>query len=128
MVKIAEDSIANHDYPDDQNLPHKRNVTIGALRKVKAVLAMACAKGWTEESLLTNRGTMPCPYGNQYGLVCFVENGEIGAITPEQIEIIHRLPDRTYQTRFTNPERYRKLTPQQIEQRAEAEAKKDFGG
>lgn len=121
-----DELISSHQYPEG-DFNHERKVTVGAVRKVRAIQARAESLGWTESDLLTTRGTMACPYGNRYGLVSFVYSGDIGEITPDRIEIIHRLPNRTYQTHFTRPSMYRSLTPAEIESRAERQALTEFG-
>ena len=66
-----------------------KTVSAEAMAKVDAIRDHAMALGWTEEGLYGNSGKRPFPYGDGYGVVCFVKrNCEIGEVTAEAIEII----------------------------------------
>jgi hypothetical protein len=74
--------------------------------KVDAIRDEAMACGWSEARLYQNQGRFRFPCGQDYGLVCFVdEDREIGAVTKQSIEIIHGAnTPRPSTLRFHNPD------------------------
>jgi len=72
--------------------------------KVDAIRDRALALGWSERGLYQNRGQFRFPYGEDYGLVCFIgEEQRIGEVTKQYIEIVSPLP-RENRLRFYNPD------------------------
>jgi len=65
-------------------------VTSRAVAKVDVICDEAMACGWSEARLYQNQRRFRFPYGQDYGLICFVDEGrEIGGVTKQSIEIIH---------------------------------------
>ena len=88
-------------YPEDSDHPHTFPVPMGAKAKADAILDEALEKGWTRRALYSNRGTYPFPYGNDYGLICFLDECcTIEAIHSDHIKI--RRNQTTF--RFANPD------------------------
>jgi len=80
-------------------------VSYEALAKVNAIRDEAISKGWSETKLYQNRGRYRFPFGQDYGLICYVDGKKkIGAIAPQHIEIIHN-PESSRQKvlKFYNP-------------------------
>ncbi|CAM2066740.1 hypothetical protein SCOR_15275 [Sulfidibacter corallicola] len=78
-------------------------VAESAREKVAAIQAKALAKGWTEGSLWQNRGTFKFPFGDGYGLICFVKDADqIGQVRADHIEIIKPAPANSI-LRFQKP-------------------------
>lgn len=89
------DPWADHEYPASDGsgdaLPHFHAIRQSALDKVRRIEQIALAAGWTHAELYANRGKLAFPYGDAYGLVCFVHPDQsIGAITPRAAEIVCR--------------------------------------
>lgn len=62
-----------------------------AVAKVDKIRDEALALGWSEARLYQNRGKIRFPCGQEYGLVCFVRDGEtIAAVSREAITIQNR--------------------------------------
>lgn len=60
-----------------------------AVRCVNAIRDRALELGWTHEALYQARGRLRFPFGNDYGLVCFLgREDRVGAMTTGDIEII----------------------------------------
>lgn len=56
---------------------------------VDAISENARALGWTEASLYQNRGNIKFPCGKDWGLICFVRDGDrITSVTASAIEIV----------------------------------------
>jgi hypothetical protein len=93
-------------YPAGEAWKCKQPVTSQALAKVDAIRDEAMACGWSEARLYQNQGRFRFPCGQDYGLVCFVdEDREIGAVTRQFIEIIHGVnTPRPNTLRFHNPD------------------------
>lgn len=93
-------------YPAQEAWKCKQPVTSRAVAKVDAVRDEAMACGWSEARLYQNQGRFRFPCGQDYGLVCFVdEDREIGAVTKRFIEIIHGAnTSRPSTLRFHNPD------------------------
>ena len=86
----CEDGWSDHEYPDDPGTHrHVQPVRLSAIAKVHAIEARAYADGWTQPELYQNRGRLVFPCGQDYGLVCFLQQDRtIGRITPRAIELI----------------------------------------
>ncbi len=79
-----------HRYPAEGDWPITHPVLVGAVAKVNAVREQALTLGWSEAQLYQNRGRFTFPCGEDYGLVCFLDEGEeVGEITRQSIEIIN---------------------------------------
>lgn len=77
-------------------------VAADAVAKVNAVRDHALALDWTDDGLYRNRGRLRFPYGQDYGLVCFLGgDAEIGDISRDAVTI--RRP-RGSAMRFPNPD------------------------
>ncbi|OPZ82782.1 MAG: hypothetical protein BWY76_02602 [bacterium ADurb.Bin429] len=79
-----------HYYPagDDPALRFYQPVSPRAVEAVDAIRAQALALGWTEPMLYQNRGRFAFPYGQDFGLVCFLGGGKVvGEITADTIAI-----------------------------------------
>lgn len=99
---------AEHLFPLDGNWPSAVQVTPEALAQVDAVREKAVQLGWTEAGLYQNRGRHPFPYGQDYGLVCFLSGArEVGEITRQYIEIVYPhqpgKPNRLYNPHVPQP-------------------------
>lgn len=69
--------------------PIVKSVSAESKAKVDAIHDQAISLGWTEDGLYRATGDHPFPYGQDYGLICFVEpNIQIGEVTTESIELI----------------------------------------
>ena len=56
---------------------------------VHAIRDRALALGWTHEALYQSRGRLRFPFGQDYGLVCFIGvEDRIGNVAADAIEII----------------------------------------
>ena len=81
---------AQHIYPGDQSYKFTQAVTHSALTKVNVIRDEAISKGWSEARLYQNQGCFKFPCGQDYGLICFLDNEcETGTITKQSIEIKH---------------------------------------
>lgn len=66
-------------------------VSEDAVTQVDAIRDDALALGWTESDLYQTRGTFRFPCGNDYGVVCFIDQDQrLGKVTERAIEIITR--------------------------------------
>ncbi|CAM2070250.1 hypothetical protein SCOR_33065 [Sulfidibacter corallicola] len=75
-------------WPEQGNFAFHVPVTEEALSKVRAIENVALSVGWTHEQLYQNRSVFKFPYGQEYGLVCFLkDNMKIGAVTDKAIEM-----------------------------------------
>ena len=82
-----------HVFPRDGEWEFTSPVTPDAIAKVDAIRDTALELGWTEAALYQNCGRHPFPYGQDYGVVCFVSgNRHVGEVTRESIEIVCRQP------------------------------------
>ena len=85
--KTAEPPKNNWIYPGNKALTCIQPVTSHALAKVDAIRDEALAKKWSEAKLYQNQGRYKFPCGEDYGLVCFVDEDQvIGAVTERYIE------------------------------------------
>lgn len=95
---------APHQYPEDGHWPHTYGVSPEAVAKVDAIQDAALALGWKKDRLYQNRSRHSFPYGQEYGLVCYVDGAQsIGGVTREFIEIIGGA-SREGHLRFYNPD------------------------
>ncbi|MBN1653535.1 MAG: hypothetical protein JXA30_07135 [Deltaproteobacteria bacterium] len=104
----ASDSVTASDdsflYPKDRDWPFAKQVAPSAIAKVDAIRDRAISLGWSEERLYQNRGRFRFPCGEDYGLVCFInDNDRIGEVTRQYIEIIGP-PPRENRLRYFNPD------------------------
>jgi hypothetical protein len=84
-----------HAYPVEGDCPATQSVSPAAIAKVNAISDQALALGWSEAQLYQNRGHYSFPYGQDYGLVCFLDDGEeVGEVTRQSIEIINARGNR----------------------------------
>ena len=84
-----------HNYPAEGDWPVTQPVSPAAVNKVKAVCEKAMSLGWSEPQLYQNRGRYAFPYGQDYGLICFLDDDEkVGEITCQSIEIINSRGNR----------------------------------
>jgi len=92
-----------HVFPRDGCWPSTLPVTPEAVAQVDAIREAAMRLGWTEAGLYQNRGQYPFPYGQDYGLVCFISGArQVGEITAQYIEIVcPHLPGKP--SRLYNP-------------------------
>ncbi len=91
-----------HRYPLVGEYSHAHPVTPAAVAQVDAIRNKAIVLGWTEKGLYQNRGNFSFPYGQDYGLVCFLDKDKhIGNITRQYIELIG-LPPHENRLKFYN--------------------------
>jgi len=89
-------------FPAQGAWPFTEPVAADAVAKVDAIRDQALALGWTERSLYQNRGAFRFPYGQDYGVVCFLDDGAtVVAVSRESITIQHA---RGNALRFSNPD------------------------
>jgi hypothetical protein len=76
--------------------PFIKTIQSRTLDEVNAIREEALSLGWDEALLYQNRGQYAFPYGDDYGLVCFldeqVKEHHIGKISAEKIEIVYDKP------------------------------------
>lgn len=90
-------------FPDNGDWSHSARIMADARDKVDAIRDEALKLGWTEAGLYQNRGRYPFPYGQDYGLICFLSGGRaIGEVTAQSIEIIGN-QQKGERNRFYNP-------------------------
>ena len=90
-------------FPEDGDWKFTQPVRSSTVLKVDAIRDQALSLGWSEAQLYRNRGRFRFPCGQDYGLVCFLEEDKrIGEVTRQSIEIIGPPPqeNRLY---FYNP-------------------------
>ena len=89
-------------FPKEGDFRFTRKVPAPAVTKVDAIREKALSLGWSETRLYQNRGRFRFPCGQDYGLVCFVDEIDgIGEVTPQHIEIIGPFPGEN-RLRFYN--------------------------
>ena len=97
-------SVPQYLFPKDGDWRFTQRVPPSAVAKVDAIRDQALSLGWSEARLYQNRGRFRFPCGQDYGLVCFVDEKErIGEVTRQNIEIIGP-PPRENRLRFHNPD------------------------
>jgi hypothetical protein len=84
------------------DFPFWEPVSTTALAKVDAIREIALGRGWSETALLQNRGHLKFPYGQEYGLVCFVDDDAVIAAVERETIAIRRPRGSTM--RFPNPD------------------------
>ncbi|MCX6624612.1 MAG: hypothetical protein NTY38_26835 [Acidobacteria bacterium] len=78
----------------------EHHVSEHALSQVHAIRDRALALGWTHEALYRTSGRFRFPFGQDYGLVCFVgAQDRIGEVAGDAIEIVGP-PPRELRRRF----------------------------
>ena len=80
-------------FPVDPTPRLKRSVRVTrhALAQVDAIREASLTAGWSEAELYQTRGRFAFPYGNDYGVICFVRKEQrLGRVTAKAIEIIQR--------------------------------------
>jgi len=91
-------------YPANGSWNFTQKIDPSAIEKVDAIREQALSLGWKEARLYQNRGRFPFPFGDDYGLACFINEGmRIGEVTAQYIEIIGP-PPRESRQRFSNPD------------------------
>jgi len=91
-------------FPKEGDWRFTQEVSPSAVAKVDAIRDKAVSLGWSEVSLYQNRGCLCFPYGQDYGLVCFVDgNVRIGEVTKQSIEIVGTT-SKENRLRFYNPD------------------------
>ncbi len=91
-------------FPKDGDWRFTQRVRTSAVPKVDAIRDQALSLGWSEARLYQNRGRFRFPCGEDYGLVCFLdENKRVGEVTRQSIEIVGPPPNEN-RLRFFNPE------------------------
>ena len=97
-------SIDSYLFPKDGDWCFAKKVKPSAITKVDAIRDQAISLGWNEQRLYQNRGLFRFPCGEDYGLICFInDNDRIGEMTRHYIEIIGP-PPRENRLRFYNPD------------------------
>ena len=82
-------TIPPHLFPEDGDWKFTQPVRSSTVPKVDAIRDQALSVGWSEAQLYRNRGRFRFPCGQDYGLVCFLEEDKrIGEVTRQSIEII----------------------------------------
>lgn len=88
------------DDPGAREFTHR--VSPEAVAQVMAIRERAMSLGWSDQRLLGNTGRFGFPHGDDYGLVCFVENDtRLGEISRQSIELIQ---PAGHALRFYNPD------------------------
>lgn len=91
-VETSVDNIqkmSDHRYPITGDMPYFHQVSRVVLAKIDAIQDKALALGWTKTLLYQNRGGEKPLLGFDWGLICYLEDGDrIGEVTRYYIEII----------------------------------------
>jgi hypothetical protein len=91
-------------YPKNGEWQFTQQVSPEAVAKVDAIRDAAISLGWSEARLYQNRGCLRFPYGQDYGLVCFLDGDvHIGEVTRQSIEIVGTTSQHN-RLRFYNPD------------------------
>ena len=91
-------------FPEDGDWRVIQRVRSSAVPQVDAIRDQALSLGWSEARLYQNRGRFRFPCGEDYGLVCFLdERKRIGEVTRQSIEIVGPPPNEN-RLRFYNPD------------------------
>jgi hypothetical protein len=89
-------------FPSRGAWPFTEPVAQDAVAKVDAVRDQALVLGWSEAGLYQNRGHLRFPYGQEYGLVCFVGgDADITSVARHAVAIWH---GRGNALRYPNPD------------------------
>ena len=82
-------TVPPHLFPEHGDWKFTQPVRLSTVPKVDAIRDQALSLGWSEAQLYQNRGRFRFPCGQDYGLVCFLEEDKrIGKVTRQSIEII----------------------------------------
>lgn len=100
-----DDLLPDLNYPATGTWAFTEKVDLLDFFKVEEIKATALGLGWSYADLFQNRGRFAMPYGQDYGLICFVPGRVIGAVTPEAIELFPEKGNRDQYTRFQRPRR-----------------------
>jgi len=74
---------------EDPAFPFHQHVRSSALAKVRDIEGQALSAGWTLPELYQNRGRFRFPYGQDWGIACFIDpDQKLGAVTSLAIELI----------------------------------------
>ena len=88
---VPSSNTTPHLYPTDGDWKFTRPVPPEVVAQVDAIRDRALALGWSEARLYQNRGNIKYPCGQDWGLVCTLDNGQtIGEVTSQYIEIFTR--------------------------------------
>jgi len=91
-------------YPKHGEWQFTYEVSPKAVSMVDAIRDQAVSLGWSEAKLYQNRDSLYFPYGQNYGLVCFLDGDlGIGEVTRQSIEILGTTPQHN-RLRFYNPD------------------------
>jgi len=91
--KLPPDLDQTFHFPEteDPALPFHQHVRSSALTKVRAIEGQALSAGWTLPELYQNQGRFRFPYGQDWGIACFIDpDQKLGAVTSHSIELITR--------------------------------------
>lgn len=84
-----EDIIPEHRYPETGDWPFTQPVSFEAVLAVDQIRDEAIRLGWSIPALYQNRGRFHFPYGQDYGLVCYLHAGDrITEVTPTAIAML----------------------------------------
>lgn len=101
--EVSPSSDPQYLFPRNGDWHFTQEVSPQAIAMVDAIRDQALSLGWSEALLYQNRGSLRFPYGQDYGLVCFVDgNVRIGEVTKQSIEIIGTT-SKENRLRFYNP-------------------------
>lgn len=90
-------------FPKDGSWALSQPIAPRIVSMVDGIAPNAMALGWTKSSLYQNRGNVKFPCGKDWGLVCFIREGDrLGQVTKEAIEIIGSAPGAS-PLKFYNP-------------------------
>ena len=104
VPKASPPAVPPYLYPQDGDWRFTQKVRSPAVPQVDAIRDQALSLGWSEARLYQNRGRFRFPCGEDYGLVCFLdENKRVGEVTRQSIEIVGPPPNEN-RLRFFNPE------------------------
>ena len=94
-----------HRFPDQGSWTCSHPVAPKVIGLVDTIAQEAFALGWTKRGLYQNRSNLKFPYGKDWGLVCFLREGDkIGAISSSAIEIVGPAPGAN-PLKYYNPDR-----------------------
>ena len=104
VPKASSPDVPPYLCPEDGDWRFTQKVRSSAVPKVDAVRDQALSLGWREARLYQNRGRFRFPCGEDYGLVCFLdEDKRIGKVTRQFIQIVGP-PLQENCLHFYNPE------------------------
>jgi len=100
-----DDILPDLNYPVDGHWRFTEPVDLLDFFKVEEIKETAMGLGWSYADLFQNRGRFAMPYGQDYGLICFVHGRVVGAVTADAIELFPEKGNRDQCTRFARPRR-----------------------